>query len=233
MAKLNAKGVKIVGFDADDTLWINENYFREAEHEFCHLMMDYLEHEKTADELFRTETDNLDLFGYGAKGFTLSLIETAVRISGGKVTGEKIRQILDIGKKLIMQPIELLPGVTDTLQALQKKYKLVVVTKGDLLDQERKLKNSLLLPYFHHIEIMSNKHAADYKALISHLQIKPEEFVMVGNSLKSDILPVIKIGAQAVYVPYHTTWLHERLDEPPTPPYAQAQTIRDIVPLLL
>lgn len=233
MAKLNAKGVKIVGFDADDTLWINENYFREAEHAFCHLMMDYLEHEHTAEELFRTETDNLELFGYGAKGFTLSLIETAVRISGGKVTGEKIQQILDIGKKLILQPIELLPGVTETLQALQEKYKLVVVTKGDLLDQERKLKNSLLLPYFHHIEIMSNKHAADYKALISHLQIKPEEFVMVGNSLKSDILPVIKIGAQAVYVPYHTTWLHERLDEPPNPPYAQAKTIRDIVPLLL
>lgn len=227
------QGIKTVGFDADDTLWINENYFREAEHAFCHLMMDWLPHEKTAAELFKTEIKNLGLFGYGAKGFTLSLIETAVRLSRGKVTGAQIEQILQIGKALIKRPVELLPGVKEVLEALKDKYDLIVVTKGDLLDQERKLKNSLLGPYFAHIEIMSDKRAEDYLRLIEHLRIRPGEFVMVGNSLKSDILPPLAVGAQAIYVPYHTIWQHERVEEPARPKYKKAENIKDILSFLL
>lgn len=227
------KDVKVVGFDADDTLWINENYFRDAEHEFCHLMMDWLEHEKTADELFKTEMQNLELFGYGAKGFTLSLIETAIRVSDGKISARQIEQILNIGKNLITRPIELLDGVQETLEALKDRYQLVVVTKGDLLDQERKLKKSLLGPYFKHIEIMSDKRPQDYQDLIDHLHIRPQEFVMVGNSLKSDVLPAVEIGARAIYVPYHTTWQHERVDETTNPAYQRAENIRGVLPILL
>lgn len=126
--------IKFVAFDADDTLWVNENYFREAEHAFCHLMMDWLPHEKTADELFKTEMQNLELFGYGAKGFALSLIETAVRISDGKITGRQVQQIIDIVKRLLARPVELLPDVPEVLRTLKEKYTLVLATKGDLLD---------------------------------------------------------------------------------------------------
>lgn len=227
------QGIKTVGFDADDTLWINENYFREAEHDFCHLMMDWLPHEKTAQELFKTEIKNLDLFGYGAKGFTLSLIETAVRLSRGKITGAQVEEILKIGKRLITRPVQLLPDVKEVLDALKNKYDLILVTKGDLLDQERKLKKSLLGPYFRHIEIMSDKKAEDYLRLIEHLHLRPGQFVMVGNSLKSDVLPPLAVGAQAIYVPYHTTWQHEHAEEPQNPKYKKAEKIKDILKFLL
>lgn len=225
--------IKFVAFDADDTLWVNENYFREAEHAFCHLMMDWLPHEKTADELFKTEIQNLELFGYGAKGFALSLIETAVRISDGKITGRQVQQIIDIVKRLLARPVELLPDVPEVLRTLKEKYTLVLATKGDLLDQQRKIAKSGLAGYFAHTEIMSDKRPQDYVRLLQRLGAGAQEFVMVGNSLKSDVLAPLEAGAYAVYVPYPIIWKHECTPEPQSPRYYKAEKLRDILRFLL
>lgn len=225
--------IKFVAFDADDTLWVNENYFREAEHAFCHLMMDWLPHEKTADELFKTEMQNLELFGYGAKGFALSLIETAVRISDGKITGRQVQQIIDIVKRLLARPVELLPDVPEVLHTLKEKYTLVLATKGDLLDQQRKIAKSGLAGYFAHTEIMSDKRPQDYVRLLQRLGAGAQEFVMVGNSLKSDVLAPLEAGAYAVYVPYPIIWKHECTPEPQSPRYYKAEKLRDILRFLL
>lgn len=225
--------IKFVAFDADDTLWVNENYFREAEHAFCHLMMDWLPHEKTADELFKTEMQNLELFGYGAKGFALSLIETAVRISDGKITGRQVQQIIDIVKRLLARPVELLPDVPEVLRTLKEKYTLVLATKGDLLDQQRNIAKSGLAGYFAHTEIMSDKRPQDYVRLLQRLGAGAQEFVMVGNSLKSDVLAPLEAGAYAVYVPYPIIWKHECTPEPQSPRYYKAEKLRDILRFLL
>lgn len=201
--------LKVIAFDADDTLWVNEPYFKEVEDQFCLLMEDYLPGHATAKELFQTETSNLALYGYGVKGFTLSMIETALRISNHTIDVKAIDQIIGYGKALLQKPIELLDGIETVLQELQPHYRLVVATKGDLLDQERKLKRSGIEHYFHHIEIMSEKAVSDYAALIRHLDIEPEQFLMIGNSLKSDVLPVLEAGGHAIHIPYHTTWAHE------------------------
>ena len=201
--------IKIVGFDADDTLWVNEPLYRETEKQFCRILAPYFPENETNDELFKTEMQNLEMYGYGAKGFMLSMIETALRISDSKITPGEINQIISLGKDLLNQPIVLLDHVEIVLQKLNPDYKLILATKGDLLDQERKLRKSGLIKYFHHIEIMSDKHENNYRKLVKSLDIEPHDFVMIGNSIKSDILPVINIGARAIYVPYHTTWQHE------------------------
>ena len=201
--------IKVIGFDADDTLWVNEPFYQEVEKKFCQIMKPYLIEKETSAELFKTEMQNLEIYGYGAKGFLLAMIETSLRATQGKITTTEINKIIEIGKTLLTMPIQLLEGVENVLQKLQGQYKLILVTKGDLLDQERKLQNSGLIDFFHHIEIMSDKHENNYKKLLSRLDIKPEEFLMVGNSIKSDILPVINIGAKAVHVPFEVTWQHE------------------------
>ncbi len=205
--------IKVIGFDADDTLWENELYYRETEDKFCELLKEYLPKEKITEELFNTEINNLELYGYGIKAFTLSLVETAIRISNTQVSTSTIQTILELGKEQLNQPNHLLDGVHMVLESLKKHYKLIVATKGDLLDQERKLKNSNLLQYFHHIEIMSDKQEDNYKDLLKHLDIKPSEFLMVGNSLKSDIIPVLGLGGYGVFIPFHITWQHEHVDE--------------------
>jgi len=202
--------ITTIAFDADDTLWINEPYFQEAEKEFCALLEDYLPQHSVSQELFKTEMQNLNLYGYGVKGFMLCMIETISRVSGGTASLQLINRTIEIGQELLQKPIELLEGVTETLDSLKGKYKLVVATKGDLLDQERKLKNSGLQDYFHHIEIMSDKKENDYKKLLKHLDCQPEHFLMLGNSIKSDILPVLEIGGFAAHIPYHVTWSHEQ-----------------------
>lgn len=201
--------IKVIGFDADDTLWINEPFYQEVEKEFCQIMKQYMTEKETSEELFKTEMQNLEIYGYGAKGFLLAMIETALRATEGKITSAEINRILEIGKSLLTMPIQLLNGVENVLQKLQGSYKLILVTKGDLLDQERKLQNSGLIDYFHHIEIMSDKHENNYKKLLDRLDIEPAEFLMIGNSVKSDILPVISIGAKAVHIPFEVTWQHE------------------------
>ncbi|WP_259070611.1 HAD family hydrolase [Mucilaginibacter sp. X4EP1] len=205
--------LKVIAFDADDTLWVNEPYFRQTEERFYELLGEYSTQRELERELLKIEIENLSLYGYGIKGFILSMIETALKVTDNNISAVIINQIIDLGKQMLNQPIELLDGVEDVLQSLKRKYRLVVATKGDLLDQERKLRKSGLSHYFHHIEIMSEKDDTNYIKLIRHLDIKPEELMMVGNSLKSDILPVLNIGGYAVHVPYHITWAHEHIED--------------------
>jgi putative hydrolase of the HAD superfamily len=211
MAKISDK-VKVISFDADDTLWDNEIYFREAEERFTALFQDYLSYHDVMKELLKVEINNIPLYGYGIKAFVLSMIETALIITDNKVSPLLIGRIIQLGKDMMEKPVTLLDGVEEVLKSLHGKYKLVVATKGDLLDQERKLKKSGLEKYFHHTEIMSEKAQPDYIKLIKHLDIESEQFMMVGNSLKSDILPVINLGGYGVHIPYHTTWALEQID---------------------
>lgn len=202
--------ITTIAFDADDTLWVNEPYFQEAEKEFCVLLEDYLPQHSVSQELFKTEMQNLELYGYGVKGFMLCMIETISRVSNGTAPLELVNKTITIGHELLQKPIEFLAGVTETLDHLKGKYRLVIATKGDLLDQERKLKKSGLQDYFHHIEIMSDKKNSDYQKLLKHLDCVPSNFLMLGNSIKSDILPVLEIGGFAAHIPYHVTWTHEQ-----------------------
>lgn len=208
------RNIAVVAFDADDTLWINEPYFQETEKAFCSLLEDYLPLHSVSQELYKTEMKNLHLYGYGVKGFILCMIETMHTVTNGSAGLHMVHQILELGQTLLQKPVQLLSGVEETLQQLQGKYKLVIATKGDLLDQERKLEKSGLQDYFHHIEIMSEKHVAGYGKLLRHLDCKPENFLMLGNSIKSDILPVLELQGYAAHVPYHTTWVHEQHDTP-------------------
>ena len=204
--------IRVIAFDADDTLWVNETYFREAEEKFANILEDFLPQHAIMKELYRTEIGNLSLYGYGIKGFMLSMIETALRISGEKMPISLVEKIIQIGQEMLSKPVDLLPGVEEVLKSLQGHYRIVLATKGDLVDQERKLQKSGLEGYFHHIEIMSDKREADYRKLIGHLDIDPVHFLMIGNSLKSDVLPVLAIGGHAIHIPYHTTWAHEQID---------------------
>jgi putative hydrolase of the HAD superfamily len=204
--------IKIIAFDADDTLWVNEPYYQRAENKFCEMLEDFLPNHTVSRELLTIEIKNLKAYGYGIKSFILSMIETAIKISNGMVGVSLIEKILDLGREMINQPIEIMDGVEDVLQNLHGKYRLVMATKGDLLDQERKLYKSGLENYFHHTEIVSEKTEKEYQKLIKHLDIQAEEFLMIGNSLKSDVIPLLNIGAFGFHVPYHTTWEHEKVD---------------------
>ena len=205
--------IKVIGFDADDTLWVNETYYREAELEFAKLLSGYETANKIDQELFKKEMENLSLYGYGVKSFVLSMVESALEISNHSVSHRTIDNIINIGKDMLNKPIELLDGVEEVLKSLSQKYRLILATKGDLLDQERKLEKSGLLDYFHHIEILSDKKETNYSKLLNHLDISPSEFLMIGNSLKSDILPLVNIKAHAIHIPFHTTWAHEQVSE--------------------
>ncbi|MEP5341127.1 MAG: HAD family hydrolase [Algibacter sp.] len=213
---IDYKNIKVIGFDADDTLWVNETYFREAEQEFARLLSEYETPNKIDQELFKMEMQNLDLYGYGVKAFILSMIESALDLSNYNVSNKTIEAILNIGKTMTNKSVELLDGVEDVLKEVSKTHRLILATKGDLLDQERKLEKSGLTKYFHHIEVLSDKKEANYSNLLNHLDIKPSEFLMIGNSLKSDVLPLINIGAHAIHVPFHTTWAHEEVTEKET-----------------
>lgn len=230
----NYKHIKVIGFDADDTLWVNETYFRDAEKEFASLLSGFETKNKIDKELFKKEIDNLPTYGYGVKGFTLSMIEMALELSNYSISNQVISKILDIGKQMIHEDVELLEGVEIVLKTLFKDYRLIVVTKGDLLDQERKLEKSGLIKYFHHIEVLSDKKEKDYLKLLDHLDIRPSEFLMIGNSLKSDILPLVNLGAQAIHIPFHTTWQHEQVavDNKQIKTYETITSIIDVVKLL-
>lgn len=227
------KDIKVIAFDADDTLWVNEPYFREAEDKFCELLEDFLPHHTIQKELFKTEMDNLELYGYGVKSFMLSMIETISRITDNSADSKLINKAIDLGRELLNKPIELLDGVEKVLQELNGDYRLVMATKGDLLDQERKLIKSGLEKHFHHIEIMSDKKISDYKKLLKHLDCRPEHFLMIGNSIKSDVIPVLKLGGYAIHVPYHTTWAYEKVDiRIDNPKFYEAAFINDVVRFL-
>lgn len=228
------KHIKVIGFDADDTLWVNETYFREAEQKFAGMLSQFETPNKIDQELFQLEIKNLPLYGYGIKGFVLSMVEMALKLSNYNVKNKVIEEILNIGKDMLDKPVELLDGVQEVLEFLEHKYRLILVTKGDLLDQERKLEKSNLSHYFHHIEVLSDKQTANYSNLLNHLDIKPSEFLMIGNSLKSDVLPIVELKAHAIHVPFDTTWLHEQVTENETngKSYLTLNSLRDVIPLL-
>ncbi len=226
--------IKVIGFDADDTLWANEDYFRHIEAEFAQLLRDYVDKDQCISTLFNIEIKNLGLYGYGIKGFMLSMIETAHQLTNGELKGAHLMKIIEMGKTFLDKPVELLPQVKEVLEQLKEmNYRLIVATKGDLLDQEKKLKRSSLEGYFHHVEVMSDKKEVNYLKLLSHLDIHPQEFLMVGNSIKSDIMPVVNIGAMAVHIPFHTTWEHEHVEEThEIGSYVELTKINELLPLL-
>jgi len=226
--------IKIIGFDGDDTLWQNETIFTKAQKHFYGLLKDFAPKEAIAQQLYKNETENLALYGYGIKAFTLSMIQTAAEVSNCRVSAQTVNKILQTGKKMLQEPVVMIDGAESTLKALYKKYNLVVVTKGDLLDQERKVGKSGISKYLHHIEILSEKDRQSYRKLIKRLGIKPEEFLMVGNSLKSDVMPVLQIGGKAVYVPFFETWQHEAGGKEPSENknFYKAKNISEIIKLL-
>jgi putative hydrolase of the HAD superfamily len=205
--------IELVALDADDTLWHNEPLFTSRREQFCALLTRYEPQGITDERLYQVEMRNLRHFGYGVKGFVLSMIETAIEMTGGRLEAADVRTIIDWGREMLAGPITLLDGVAETIESLARDYPIVLVTKGDLLDQETKLARSGLGGLFKGIEIVSEKNAPVYRRVMMRYGVQPERFVMVGNSLKSDILPVVETGAHAVYVPYEMSWIHERVSD--------------------
>ena len=204
--------IQTIAFDADDTLWHNETLFAVTQAEISALLRPYTDEATLQARLLETETRNLRLFGYGAKGFTLSMIETAIEVSEGRVTAREIQAILDGGKALLAHPVELLPGVRETLEELAGRYNLMLITKGDLFHQESRIAASGLGDLFSALEIVSEKDEPTYERVFRRYHLDPATFLMVGNSLRSDILPVVALGARAIYIPYEITWQHEVAD---------------------
>jgi putative hydrolase of the HAD superfamily len=209
------KPFDVIAFDADDTLWQNERLYTAVQERFKQLLARYHSPEWVEQRLYQTEMRNLQHYGYGIKSFTLSMIETAVELTEGRVTAQDVAAIIGFAKWMLAAPCELLPEAGETVARLAQDYPLMIVTKGDLRDQETKLARSGLAPYFRHIEIVVDKTEARYAALLAEHGLAPQRFLMVGNSLRSDILPVLALGGWAVYVPYHLTWAHEACEPPP------------------
>ncbi len=230
---LNAKKITHVCLDADDTLWQNEPYFRRTEREFYALLKHKLTEREAEDKLFQTEMANLDTFGYGVKSFTLSMIQTALDVLPADESAPAIRKILDLGKNLLSEPVVLLPGVKETLEKLAPNSHLAVITQGDLLAQERKLEESGLLPLFGRVEIVSKKDTSVYRSIFRAWNVNPENILMVGNSLKSDVLPATEAGAQGVWIPCEDNWKHEETEEPENPPYTKINALTDLLTVLL
>ncbi|MEX2626010.1 MAG: HAD family hydrolase [Ilumatobacteraceae bacterium] len=205
--------IDVIGFDADDTLWRSEDSFHAAEQRFVELLEPH-----TPDgidllaALTATERSNLSISGYGVKAFTLSMVETAVTISDGAVPSTVIGELVDLGRDMLTEPVHLLRHVPEVLARLGAVHRLLLITKGDLVHQTRKITTSGLEHHFEHVEVVLEKDAATYDRIVGHVGITPERFCMVGNSVRSDILPVISLGGHGVHVPYHLTWEHERVE---------------------
>ena len=200
----------VIAFDADDTLWQTESYYRDTEASFLALLALYgVKGEAALDIFHRIEIANLEPFGFGIKGFTLSMIEAAVQVTGGKVSAQDILAIIELGRAMTRHDINLLDHSAQTVTQLAETYPLMLITKGDLMDQERKIDASGLAGYFRHVEIVSVKTPETYAALLHKHSLAPERFLMIGNSMVSDILPVLEIGGWVVYVPHALTWAHE------------------------
>ena len=225
--------ITTIGFDADDTLWHNEPYFDEAQERFCELFQDFASKQEILGLILNHQVKNLPLYGFGIKAFTLSMIDSALELTNQSISGQNIAKVIQIGRDLLQKPVELLPEVEPVLQQLQGKYKLIVATKGDLKDQHRKLHDSGIGHYFHHIEVMSDKQEIDYQKMLSRLDCKAEDLLMIGNSLKSDVLPVLNIGGHAVHIPYHTTWEYEKIDfEINHPNFKAFSSLQEVLTLL-
>ncbi len=205
--------IKVLAFDGDDTLWHNETHFHLTQQALRDLLLKHVPDADVDRRLFATEMANLGLYGYGIKSFTLSMLETAIAVTEGKIPVSDLEVILGWGKRMLQEPTELLDGVGEALHEVSRRYSLMLITKGDLFDQESKLARSGLAELFSGVEILSDKTVESYRRVISRHGIEPEEFVMVGNSLRSDILPVVEMGARAVHIPYNLTWQHEHVEE--------------------
>jgi putative hydrolase of the HAD superfamily len=203
--------IDVIAFDADDTLWQNEDLFYATHERFKQLLGKYHDQQWISDRLYQTEARNFLHFGYGVKGFTLSMIETAIELSDGRVSANEIQTIIEMGREMMNAPIELLDGVAEVIEQLSQKYDLMLITKGDLFHQEAKIARSGLKDHFRRIEIVSEKDLGVYQRIVAKHGIRPERFLMIGNSLKSDILPVVAMGGIAVHIPYKTEWVHERV----------------------
>ena len=226
--------VKVVAFDADDTLWDCQSWFDQVEHKCCQLLAPWATPDEVSQGLFATERRNLPLTGYGTKAFTLSLIENAVRVSRQQLTGDVVMQLLALGRQLLLFPTTPLPEVEATLRQLSqsRRYRLVVFTKGELLDQENKLHRSGLEPYFSHMETVSNKTQKEYRQLCENLDVAPEQTLMVGNSFRSDIAPTLETGAYAVHIPYHVVWELEKSEEFPHPRLQKISHFSELLDIL-
>ena len=209
--------ITVLAFDGDDTLWHNETRFHLTQSALLDLLRGHVPDADVDSHLYQVEMRNLGLYGYGVKAFTLSMIETAIELTEGRIPAPDLQVILGWGKRMLTQPTELLDGVKATLEEISKSHSLLLITKGDLFDQESKLARSGLAELFSGVEILSDKNIDTYRSLLRRRGIKPEEFVMVGNSLRSDIAPVVALGARAVHIPYHVTWNHEHVPEDSMP----------------
>lgn len=214
MPKNSHSSLTAIGFDADDTLWQNEQFFRMTEERFAALLAGHADPDHLSERLLEAERRNLQLYGFGIKGFTLSMIETAVEVTGGRVPSSVIGDILAAGREMLQHPVETLPHVRDTLEELAGSYRLIMITKGDLFDQERKLAQSGLGELFDAVEIVSDKNASTYERVFTRHADGAERAMMVGNSLKSDVVPAIQAGSWGVYVPHDLTWVLEHVEPP-------------------
>ena len=205
--------IRTIAFDADDTLWHNERIFINAKEKYKLLLNRYHEPDWIEERLDAAEARNIKHFGYGVKGFTLSMIETAVELTEGRITGNEIKDIIGYAREMLEAPIDILKGAPEAVEELSNGYRLMIITKGDLFDQEAKISRSGLAGYFEEIEVVSKKTVEVYGKIAKRHSIDIDSFVMVGNSLRSDILPVVELGGRAVHVPYETEWFHERVDE--------------------
>ncbi len=222
-----------ISFDADDTLWQNEQFFRFTEERFVSLLAPHTDVEGISQRLLAAEKRNLQLYGFGIKGFTLSMIETALELTDGQVPASVVRDILEAGREMLSHPIETLPHVTETLAGLAGNFRLIMITKGDLFDQERKLAQSGLGDYFNAVEIVSDKTRATYERIFTRYGDGPGQSMMVGNSLKSDVLPAIAAGSWGVYVPHALTWNVEHAEPPDGEPrFTQLQHLGELTDLI-
>lgn len=202
-------GLRLVGFDGDDTLWRSEDYYRAAQAEFERIVGRYVALDDVHERLYAIEGANIALFGYGAKGMTLSMLEAAIAITEARISASDLQRIVDLGKGILRHPVDLLPGIREAVAAIAAQHEVVLITKGDLFHQEAKVRESGLADLFHRIEIVSEKDAATYARVLGEFGIAPSQFAMVGNSLRSDIAPVLALGGWGVHMPYHVTWVHE------------------------
>lgn len=225
--------ITTIGLDADDTLWHNESIFEETHAKLRALLSRYHDPATLDRQLFATEMRNLELYGYGIKSFALSAIETAVELSGRQISADEIHAIIRLAQDMLAHPVHVLDGVAETVAGLAQSHRLVVITKGDLRDQERKVARSGLAAHFSAVEVVSEKSAESYDRVLQRHRIRVEEFLMVGNSIKSDILPVLDLGGHAAHVPYHLTWEYERVDQTPEHPrFFPLASIRELPSLL-
>lgn len=226
--------IKTIAFDADDTLWVNEPIFTKTRLQFEAILARYMAIDSLEEELYEVEKRNLKLFGYGIKGFMLSMIETAIEITEGRVSGNDIQYIIDLGKAMLEHPVEILPGIEETIEAIKDDYELMIITKGDLFDQETKIARSGLAHHFSRIEIVSEKNPASYQELIDRNGLDINSFLMLGNSLKSDVLPVCEIGGAAIHIPFHDTWVHEKVESHQVGKleYLELNDVRELIEVL-